>query len=305
MQSDKRHPYIKFYGRDWIGDTDLRMCELDERGLWIDLLAIMMACEPYGHLAVKGAAMTDKEAAKLIGIDTVAFKSILNRLEKRGIPSRTPEGILFSRRLVREHGKFMVASISGKKGGGNPALHSDSENHNPESISHKPEAKGPIKGTFIGTFKGTATKHGDQESLRIEAGKRMQELGYVWNPETHTHKMSIQAKFKAYFFVAVEFMIRGGLDLLLKPDDFSVYVHSHFGEVADPDFFFSMDAENSLPRYAITRIGAATDNEIARYGTRLFEFYVKDFNRIYGADQNTKFLKERTEELKHKNRMNR
>jgi hypothetical protein len=157
MQIDKSHPYIKFYGRDWIGDTSLRMCDLDERGLWIDLLCLMMQSEPYGHLAVNGRAMTSKEASRMIGVDEDTYKGILYRLIEKGIPSKTEDGIIYSRRLIREHKRFMEGSKAGKRGGGNPALHPPhpptEEIQNPDTRIQIPESKGTIKVPFIGVGK--------------------------------------------------------------------------------------------------------------------------------------------------------
>lgn len=153
---DKAHPYMKFYGRDWLGDSMLRMCTPEERGVWIDMLCIMSTGTPYGHLAVNGRAMSDADVARVIGMDEATYKGILYRLEQRGIPSRTPEGILYNRRLVREHQRFVTGSRFGKKGGGNPILHKDQENtENTDTRSHIPYSKGglkvPYKGTFIGS----------------------------------------------------------------------------------------------------------------------------------------------------------
>jgi hypothetical protein len=143
--ADKAHPYIKFYGRDWIGDTALRMCSIDERGLWIDLLCLMMQGEPYGHLAINGRALSDDEVSRTIGLELNTYKGTLYRLMERGIPSKTESGMIFSRRLVRDHERFVVGSISGKKGGGNPRLRKKKS----ESRIHIPEAKGRLKVPYI------------------------------------------------------------------------------------------------------------------------------------------------------------
>jgi hypothetical protein len=165
MNGDKKHPYVKWYGRDWIGDTMLRMCTPEERGIWIDLLCLMMDGNPYGHLAINGEALTDEETARVIGCDVATFKGILYRIEKRGIASRTEAGMLYSRRLVRDHKRFIDGSKFGKKGGGNPALHSESENHIPESRIQKPEAKGGLKVSFIGEV---GSEHSFEESAFFE-----------------------------------------------------------------------------------------------------------------------------------------
>jgi hypothetical protein len=155
MSNEK--PYVKWYGRDWLGDPLLRMVGVAERGVWIDLLSAMMLAEPYGHLAIAGRAMTDEEAARLTGLDLDTYKGYLYRLIEVGIPSKTTEGMIYSRRLVREYQLFMSGKTYGKKGGGNPALRVDPpvsptppSEKNPESIVQNPEAKGGIKVPYIG-----------------------------------------------------------------------------------------------------------------------------------------------------------
>jgi hypothetical protein len=155
MSEDKKHSYIKFYGRDWLGDAMLRMCTPEERGVWIDLLCVMAGAEPYGHLAVNNRAMTDAEVGRVIGLDESTYKGILYRLIEKGIPSKTESGMVFSRRMVKEHKKFITGRTSGLKGGGNPALkiNKESKDHIPEAISHIPEAKGGLKVPYIGKSK--------------------------------------------------------------------------------------------------------------------------------------------------------
>ena len=139
-------PYVKWHGRDWLGDPLLRMVGPEARGVWIDLLCVMMESEPYGHLAVKNRPMKDKETAALIGMSVDTYKGILYRLEEAGIPSRTDAGMLYSRRLVRDHARFITGQESGRKGGGNPRL----RGKNQEARIQKPEAKGGLKVPYKG-----------------------------------------------------------------------------------------------------------------------------------------------------------
>lgn len=145
-------PYVKFHGRDWLGDPLLRMVKHDVRGVWIDLLCAMMESEPYGCLAVNGRPMTDDEAARLVGIDADAYRAYLAQIESAGIASRNDAGMLYSRRLVRDYEAFTQASEWGKGGGGNPRL----KKKNPKAIDQKPEAKGAIKEGESESIKGDA-----------------------------------------------------------------------------------------------------------------------------------------------------
>lgn len=146
-------PFVKWHGRDWLGDPLLRMVGPEVRGVWIDILCAMMNAEPYGHLAVNGRPMSDEQAARLTGTDIGTFKAILKEIEDAGISSRTDGGMLFSRRLVRDYERFMKASEFGKRGGGNPKLNQNTEEKQ-ESRDQKPEARGALKVPFKGTYKG-------------------------------------------------------------------------------------------------------------------------------------------------------
>jgi hypothetical protein len=149
-------PYVKWHGRDWLGDPLLRMVGHEARGVWIDLLCVMMQSEPYGHLSVGGKPMSNEQMARMIGVDMPTFIPLLMDIEGAGISSRTADGVLYSRRLVRDYDQFMRFSKAGKKGGGNPALRKSAplaSLSEEEARSQKPEAKGSIKGGYKPTYK--------------------------------------------------------------------------------------------------------------------------------------------------------
>jgi hypothetical protein len=173
MSSEK--PYAKWYGRDWLGDSALRMLDAADRGVWIDLLCVMMAGEPYGHLALNGKPMSDEQVARIIGMDVQAYKTHLAKLIEYGIPSETTDGMIYSRRLVKDHKKFTDGKKFGKKGGGNPSLIKEEEKEEPRT--QNPEAKGGLKVPFIGetekTYIGTTG-------------------GGVAEPIIHTHSIPVE-----------------------------------------------------------------------------------------------------------------
>jgi hypothetical protein len=112
--------------------------------------------DPYGHLSVNGVAMTDEQAARLIGTDIGTYKGSIASLTAAGIPSFTDTGMMFSRRLVRDNARFVAASEAGHRGGGNPKLQKKPESidQKPEAKSQKPEATQPIKVPYKGTLIG-------------------------------------------------------------------------------------------------------------------------------------------------------
>ena len=138
-------PYIRFFPTDWTGDMLLRMVGPAERGLWIDLLCLMAECEPYGHLCLSGAPMPDERAAAACGLTLDTYRALLANLESVEVTSRTDAGVIYSRRLVRDHAEFMRSSRAGKSGGGNPAI-KNTENIQkpyPEAISIRAREPNP------------------------------------------------------------------------------------------------------------------------------------------------------------------
>ena len=98
----KAHPSFQFYPADWLRDPGLRSCSLAARGLWIDMLAFMHEAEPYGHLRLNGKDIGAVGLARMVGSAQKPTESLLHELEGAGVFSRTEEGTIFSRRMVRD-----------------------------------------------------------------------------------------------------------------------------------------------------------------------------------------------------------
>lgn len=133
-------PWMKFYPADWRSDPALRMCPLAARGLWMEMLAIMHEAEPYGHLVVKGRPVDALALAKLVGIGLKECRNLLATLRQVGVFSETETGIIFSRRMTRDHAKALKDKENGYKGG-NPEL---LRGVNPQDKAQKPEARDQI-----------------------------------------------------------------------------------------------------------------------------------------------------------------
>jgi 5-methylcytosine-specific restriction endonuclease McrA len=116
-----RLPWFPFHTADWRGDLGVQTCSLAARGLWMDMLSIMHEAKPPGHLVLNGRAMTVDELARLISSRPKEVEKGLAELERNRVFSRTAEGVIFSRRMVRDRVKRETASRNGKLGG-NPAM---------------------------------------------------------------------------------------------------------------------------------------------------------------------------------------
>lgn len=115
------YPYIQFYPSDWRADQALRVCSLEARGLWIEMLCIMHEASPYGHLLVNGSAATDTQLAALAGTTPARIAELKGELKAAGVFSVTGQGVIYSRRMTQDYKKRRTASKNGKKGG-NPNI---------------------------------------------------------------------------------------------------------------------------------------------------------------------------------------
>lgn len=120
--SEKRQPWLKFYTADWRGDAGLRAVGFAARGLWMDMLSLMHEAEPYGHLVVNGTPLDAARLAARVGGTAREVQALLEKLEAECVFSRTDDGAIYSRRMIRDHDKAERDRKNGKGGGGNPEL---------------------------------------------------------------------------------------------------------------------------------------------------------------------------------------
>jgi hypothetical protein len=115
------NPWMKFYPTDWRGDAALRSVSFAARGLWMDMLSLMHEADPYGHLLVNGRAPPADRLARMLGGALEEVTQLLDELEEQGVFSRTGDGIIYSRRMVRDYAKAARDKANGSAGG-NPNI---------------------------------------------------------------------------------------------------------------------------------------------------------------------------------------
>jgi len=136
-KNGRRAVYLRLYTRDWRADPPLRMCSYAARGLWIDILTLMFESNCQGFLLVEGKPPTHKQLAALLGSSEGELKKLLGELAKANIYSTTgtnvptdvaalipegvPDGVMFSRRMLRDKAKADKDRNNGASGG-NPSL---------------------------------------------------------------------------------------------------------------------------------------------------------------------------------------
>lgn len=115
-------PWGKFWWRDWLTDPNLSACSLAAQGLWMRMLCIMAHSNPIGHLALPPSHASETEARQIARMVLAYGKGVgplLNELEMRGVFSRNSDGVIVSRRMVRdaersEIGREAIAKRWGK-----------------------------------------------------------------------------------------------------------------------------------------------------------------------------------------------
>lgn len=96
-------PWIKFYPRDWRGDQALRAVSIAARGLWMECLCIMHEAKPYGHLVLNGNPVGSDALARMTGASVDEVSALMAELRKAGVFNVTREGVIFSRRMTKDH----------------------------------------------------------------------------------------------------------------------------------------------------------------------------------------------------------
>lgn len=122
--ADEKLPAIHLYPGDWLRD-EVAGCSLDAQGLWLRMLFVMHDSDRYGYLSKDGMAIPPGSIARRCGCTLEQYMALLTELTSDGVPSTTEDGIIYSRRMVRDAEKrkllHEIRSKSGSKGGRPPS----------------------------------------------------------------------------------------------------------------------------------------------------------------------------------------
>lgn len=102
MSNGNGHHWSKFSWRDWHSDIALHPCSLAARGFWMEVLCMMHEGSPVGHLANNGRQITVRQMAANAGCSEKEATKLLAELEDAGVFSRTDDGTIYCRRMVKD-----------------------------------------------------------------------------------------------------------------------------------------------------------------------------------------------------------
>lgn len=110
-------PFIKFFTSDWLGDTKLRRCSRNAKGVMIDLMCWMNDSPEIGYLVRDGRASTDSEVLIDLAGDRTADQQGLDELLKHGVLLRDDRGVIHCPRMVRDAHTYDQKAFAGRQGG--------------------------------------------------------------------------------------------------------------------------------------------------------------------------------------------
>lgn len=102
---DERLPWFQFETVAWRGDANLRTCSALARAVWLEMMLVMHEAEPRGYFVQRGGTRLDldlKSFSKISAYSVSAIKRAIAELDVKRIFSRTAEGVIFSRKMVRD-----------------------------------------------------------------------------------------------------------------------------------------------------------------------------------------------------------
>ena len=100
----KKHdqPYMPFFIGDWKKAPEIQSLSLEARGLWIEMLFLMWESTEKGYLTINGNKICIEKLSRLVGISIEKIEKILLELEENNVYSKTKDGVIFSRRMVKD-----------------------------------------------------------------------------------------------------------------------------------------------------------------------------------------------------------
>lgn len=115
-------PAFMFYPGDWLKDPAVRMCSLEAKGLWIDLIAISNEMPSRGRFVRRDGKtpLTNAQIVNMVGGDSKRVTEALEELEANEVSKRDENGALICGRIVRDEEQRQAWKENGKKGGRRP-----------------------------------------------------------------------------------------------------------------------------------------------------------------------------------------
>lgn len=101
--SEKKKPWFKWWPTAWRGETSLKLVSRAARSLWVDILGLMHESPLIGYLYLNnGTPPTLEDLSRVLGDTPEELRTLLAELKAAGVYSETDEGVIYSRKMVRD-----------------------------------------------------------------------------------------------------------------------------------------------------------------------------------------------------------
>lgn len=185
---EDKNPWDKWFWQDYDSDPALRACSFAAQGLWMRMLCIMAKSKRKGYLLDNESKMESKTLAKIVGGSEDEINPLLDELEKHGVYSKTIDGIIFNRRMVRQSELSVKRSMAGKLGG-RPKKQNESKM---ESKTKTPSASASASASeYVSEYdKKEECKEGKEELENVRFNRWVEEMMIKWNQFAKTHGLA-------------------------------------------------------------------------------------------------------------------
>ena len=128
----------KFWWASWETDAELALVSMGAQGFWMRLLCL--AAKEGGYVRIAGAKPSTAMLARLVRATESEVEGWLSELSEMRVFSRTTDGTIYCRRMVRE-ARISAANRENGAKGGNPNLRKDERNPPPVNPPKKKAVK--------------------------------------------------------------------------------------------------------------------------------------------------------------------
>jgi hypothetical protein len=142
-----KRPSLQWYPGDHRRDVGVQASSFEARALWREMLDLMHDGEPYGHLTAGGAPIDTAALARMVGVAPAKCARWLAELEQRKVFGRTAEGVIYSRRMVKDEHMRAVRATAGAKGGNPILVNQEDKPPDKPKVKHRDNQKGKQKPT--------------------------------------------------------------------------------------------------------------------------------------------------------------
>src|SRR3972149_10618876 len=108
-------PAIHLYPGDWLRDA-VSGCSLAAQGLWLRMMFVAHDSENYGQMFACDLLDSKIGIARRCGCNVEEFDALFSELKSAGVPGLR-DGLVYSRRMVRDASLRQQRAKAGRKGG--------------------------------------------------------------------------------------------------------------------------------------------------------------------------------------------